>query len=119
VTTRAASLFDYHKDLAQTACAGRANVFWILDLCDKAAFDIAKQFQPENQLVAAREKELSCNKIPALTIATGIEAINSYRMYCMKTVPIPPPPEGAIYIVVCSEARFIIATYENLACSVA
>ena len=115
MTSRASALFDYHKDLAQTACAGKACVFWILDLCDKSAFDLAKQFQPERQLVLSREKELSCNKIPALTLATGLEALNGYRQFCMGNEPLPPPPEGTIYIVLCTESRFLIATYENLA----
>jgi hypothetical protein len=110
MTSRAEALFDYHKDLAQTACAGKVNVFWILDLCDKAAFDLAKQFEPESRIVASREQSLSCNNLPALTLATGIEALNGYRVHCMKTVPVPPPPAGTIYIVICSEARFLIAT---------
>ena len=114
MTHRQAALFAYHEDIAQLACSGENNVLWVLDLTDPMAFQLAEAHETPENLIANRDKQLAAGCIPALTLATPVETLNAYRTQVMEKPAIPHPPEGMIYIVVCTEDRIISAATKSL-----
>ena len=114
MTERQIKLFEYHIDIAQLACTGENNVLWVLDLTDPLAFQLAEAHETTENLIANRDKQLAAGCIPALTLATPIETLNAYRTQVMEKPTIPPPPEGLIYIVVCTEDRILAAATKSL-----
>lgn len=114
MSTQQANLLENHHDLAQFACTGENDVFWVLDLTDPLAFRLAEAHETPENLVATRDKELSANRIPALTLATPIETLNAYRTMVMGNDPVPHPPAGMLYIVVCTEGRIITAAIPKM-----
>ena len=114
MTNRQLKLLEYHEDIARFACTGENNVLWVLDLTDSTAFQMAEAHETTETLIANRDKQLAAGCIPALTLATPIETLNAYRTQVMEKPTIPPPPEGMIYIVVCTEDRIMSAATKSL-----
>jgi hypothetical protein len=115
MTKRQIKLLEYHKDIAQFACTGENNVLWVLDLTDPIAFQLAEAHETTENLVANRDKQLAAGCIPALTLTTPLAKLNCYRTEVMEKPPIPRPPEGIIYIVVCTEERILAAATPSMA----
>jgi hypothetical protein len=109
MTSNQLRLLENHEDLAQLTCTGENKVFWVLDLCDEAAFRIAEGFQSRETLIANREKEISRDHIPAITLASTVQSLNSYRVEIMGAKPLPDPPDEMIYLVVCTDGRIACA----------
>lgn len=101
-------LLEHHIDLAQFACTGENNVFWVLDLTDPQAFQLAETHENADTLRATRDKELAAGRIPALTLASTLAPLNAYRAV-MGYDPVPVPPDHMIYIILCTEGRFTTA----------
>lgn len=114
MTSQQSTLMENHIDLAQLSCTGELNVFWVLDLCDTEAFRIAEGFKSKKELEDFRDKEVSTNKIPAVTLTSTLNALNSYRTLAMGNKPVSSPPPDHIYIVICTEGRFLIAANKKL-----
>lgn len=114
MTPQQSALMENHIDLAQLSCTGEDNVFWVLDLCDKEAFRIAEGFKSKQELQDVRDKEVSVNKIPAVTLSSDIHALNSYRTQVMGNKPVSSPPPDYLYIVICTEGRFLIVANQKL-----
>lgn len=114
VSPRVASLLNYHTDLAKFAVNDELPVFWVLDLEDEKAVNVALGFKEREELEAMRDKEREEGKIAALTITSPMEFLNLYRQQVQKRPEMPDPGPDSLYLVLCSEERFMVAKLPRL-----
>lgn len=107
-TPRIQSLFNYHRDLARFACNAEHPVFWVLDLEDEKAVNIALSFKSREDIAQVRDKERDNGAIAALTIASPLAMLNWYRTTVQRNRDPLPAKDGHIYMVLCTEGRFIV-----------
>ena len=93
------TLLANHFDMAQLACSGGQNVFWILDLDDSLAFETAKGGNTAESLTAYRNQQRELGNIAASTMTTPEEALHDFRKNIQKQPPIDKAPAGFIWVV--------------------
>lgn len=116
VSPRVASLLNYHTDLAKFAVTSDLPVFWVLDLEDEKAVNVALGFKQREELEALRDKERAAGKIAALTITSPMEFLNLYRKEVQGRDAMPDPGHDHLYLVLCTEQRFMVAKLPTLLC---
>lgn len=114
VSDRVRSLLNYHTDLAKFAVNDELPVFWVLDLECEKALNVALGFKEREELEAMRDKERADGKIAALTITSPLEFLNHYRRIIQKSHEMPHPGPDQLYLVLCSEERFMVAKLPRL-----
>ncbi len=111
MTDRQKALLDYHKDLAEFSCLGYRRVFWILDLVDLVALDLAVEFGHDRaQMLDKINATVSIGSIPAATVATPLVVLNAYRVAAMEKPEIADPGETFYLIVLATEGKFTVFT---------
>lgn len=116
---RQKALFENHYDVAQLACSGENNVFWILDLDDPLAFKIAKGGNAEESLTSYRDNQRELGNIAASTMTTPEHVLHTFRETVSKQAPIGTVPDGFIAVVLISEGAVISAFAPSMAASMA
>jgi hypothetical protein len=105
MTPRQTALLNYHRDVASIGTSAKTPVFVILDLEDRAGFEIASQFQPN--CADRRDAIRSTGSIPAFTLALSVADANRFIAHGwpqMKRIS-NPPPEGMVPVLLVSEGR--------------
>jgi hypothetical protein len=105
MTQRQLALINYHRDVASFASTPEAPVFVILDLEDRAGFEIASMMHPN--CAEKRDSIKASGSIPAFTLALSVAAANAFIKQSwpqMKRIADPPLP-GMIPMLVISEDR--------------
>lgn len=114
VSDRIKSLLNYHTDLAKFAVNDELPVFWVLDLEDEKAVNVALGFKEREELEAMRDKEREAGRIAALTITSPMQFLNLYRQEVQGNAAMPDPGHDHLYLVLCSEERFMVAKMPRL-----
>ena len=104
MTHRQHALIQYHRDVANFAARPEAPVFVILDLEDRAGFEIASAYQ-EN-CADKRDAIKASGSIPAFTLAISIPDANKLIKHGWPQLKrIGQVPPGMLPMLIISEER--------------
>ncbi|MEA3210954.1 MAG: hypothetical protein QOE70_4011 [Chthoniobacter sp.] len=99
-------LHDFHDDTAKLMTNAAMPFFWVLDLEDPLAFELAvASGKTAESLVDHRKSILSTGCLAALTVGMGLQASNDVLAAGWSMQPFPA---GSRYLAVVSEGRITV-----------
>lgn len=99
-------LHDYNDDTAKLMTNAETPFFWVLDLEDPAAFELAvASGKTAASLIDHRQSILATGCIAALTLGLSLPASNEILAVGWS---VPPLPTGSRYLAVVSEGRVTV-----------
>lgn len=99
-------LHDYHDDTAKLMTNAETPFFWVLDLEDPTAFELAvASGKTAASLIDHRQSILSTGCIAALTLGLSLPASNEILAVGWS---VPPFPSGSRCLAVVSEGRVTV-----------
>ena len=114
ISPRRSALIQNHMDLARFGATKDTPFFWVLDLEDPRAFQMAVAWDPgksEKKVAEHRDAILSTRCYPAFTAITSMECANALITTGWNLLPyLETDPDGKLlrYMGIVSEGRIII-----------